>query len=59
MRGVVMYGPGDVRVEEREKPTIIAADGRGAAVVRDVCVRLGPVALPRDRRGLQADPDGP
>lgn len=22
MRGVVMYGPGDVRVEEREKPTI-------------------------------------
>ena len=24
MRGVVMYGPGDVRVEKREKPTIIA-----------------------------------
>src|SRR5918994_1907561 len=23
MRGVVMYGPGDVRVEEREDPTII------------------------------------
>ena len=24
MRGVVMYGPGDVRVEQRAKPTIIA-----------------------------------
>src|SRR3954466_9056050 len=23
MRGVVMYGPGDVRVEEREDPTIV------------------------------------
>jgi threonine dehydrogenase-like Zn-dependent dehydrogenase len=23
MRGVIMYGPGDVRVEEREKPTIV------------------------------------
>ena len=31
MRGVVMYGPGDVRVEERDKPTIIAADRRGAS----------------------------
>ena len=23
MRGVVMYAPGDVRVEDREKPTIL------------------------------------
>jgi threonine dehydrogenase-like Zn-dependent dehydrogenase len=23
MRGVVMYGPGDVRVEEREDPVIV------------------------------------
>ena len=23
MRGVVMYGPGDVRVEDREDPTIV------------------------------------
>jgi len=23
MRGAVMYGPGDVRVEQREDPTII------------------------------------
>ena len=23
MRGVIMHGPGDVRVEDREKPTIV------------------------------------
>jgi threonine dehydrogenase-like Zn-dependent dehydrogenase len=25
MRGAVMYGPGDVRVEERDKPRIVEA----------------------------------
>ena len=48
MRGVVMYAPGDVRVEDRPEP-IIRADRRDHPALGDLHLRLGPVALPRHR----------
>ena len=40
MRGAVLYGPGDIRFEERETPTIIEATD---AVIR-IAVRRSPAS---------------
>ena len=47
MRGAVLHGPGDVRVEDRERPDDRRADRRDHPAVGDLRLRLGPVALPR------------
>ena len=49
MRGVVMHAPGDVRVEDRERPDDHRADRRDHPPGRDLHLRLRPVALPRRR----------
>ena len=41
-----MYGPGDVRVEDRERAADRRADGRDHPRVGRLRLRLGPVALP-------------
>ena len=51
MRGAVLYGPGDVRVEDRPDPTIRGADRRDHPPAGHLRLRLGPVALPRRRAG--------
>ena len=48
MRGVVMYEPGDVRVEEREDPRSSSRPMRSSPE-GDVHLRQRPVALPRRR----------
>ncbi len=49
MRGVVLHGAGDVRVQQRLDPKI--EDPKDAVIrIEAACVlRLGPVALPRGR----------
>ena len=59
MRGVVMHAPGDVRVEDRDDPTIVEADRRDHPPRRHLHLRLGPVALPRHRARRRTDADGP
>ena len=49
MRGAVLHAPGDVRVEERDDPTIDRADRRDHPPVGHLRLRLRPVALPRHR----------
>ena len=58
MRGVVMYAPGDVRVEDRPEPTIREADRCDHPAVRDLYLRVGSVALPRDRGADRPRPMG-
>ena len=58
MRGVVMYAPGDVRVEDRPRADDPEADRRDHPAVGDLHLRVGPVALPRDRGARRADADG-
>ena len=58
MRAVIMYAPGDVRVEERDDPTIIEPTDAIIRLARLVHLRVGPVALPRRRPG-RPHPDGP
>ena len=55
MRGAVMHAPGDVRVEDARRPDDHRADRRDHPAVRDLRLRLGPVALPRHRAGRRAD----
>ena len=50
MRGTVMHGPGDVRVEERDEPRIIEPTDAIIRVRRGLRLRLRPLALPRHRR---------
>ena len=59
MRGVMLHGPGDVRVEHRADPTITQPTDAIIRVVRHLRVRVGPVALPRHRPGLGPVADGP
>ena len=49
MRGVVLHGAGDVRVQQRPDPRI--EDPKDAVIRIEAawCVRFGPVALPRGR----------
>ena len=56
--GVVMYGPGDVRVEDREDPKIIEPTDAIIRLSRDLHLRQRPVALPRRRAGRPPG-DGP
>ncbi len=51
MRGAVLYGPGDVRLDERDEPRIEAPGDAIMRLGRQLRVRLGPVALPRDHPG--------
>ena len=44
-----MYGPGDVRVEEREDSKIVEPDRRDHPPERDLHLRQRPVAVPRRR----------
>jgi hypothetical protein len=55
MRGVVMHGPGDVRVEERERPRIVEPTD---AIIRVLRLRIRPLALPRHRGDERPDSDG-
>ena len=59
MRVAVMTAPGEVRVEDRPDPTDHRADGCDHPAVRDLCLRLGPVALPGHRSARRAAADGP
>ena len=47
MRGAVLYGPRDVRFEERPDPTDRRADGRRHPALGDLRVRVGPLAVSR------------
>jgi hypothetical protein len=49
MRGAVMYGPGDVRVVERDETQVVEPDGRDRPRVSGLRLRLGSVAVSRDR----------
>ena len=49
MRGAVLYGPRDVRFDERAGPEHHRADRRRHPAIRDVHLRLGSVALSRSR----------
>jgi hypothetical protein len=57
MKGTVLYGPRDVRYEEREDPRIIEATD---AIIRlaATCVRIGPMAVSRRAAPRRADADG-
>ena len=45
MQAAVLYGPRDVRFEEREIPKITQADGRRHPTFGDMYLRIGPVAV--------------
>ena len=51
MRGAVLYGPRDIRFEEREVPTNRQADRRHHQDLGHLRVRVGPVAIPRHQPG--------
>jgi len=53
MRGTVMYGPGDVRVEDVPEPQIVEPTDAIIRIVR-ACV-CGRVAARRGRRGIRRD----
>ena len=57
MKGTILYGPRDVRFEERDAPTIIKPSD---AIIRisALRVRVRPVALPRHQSGRGAHADG-
>ena len=59
MRVAVMTAPGDVRVEDRPDPTIIEPTDAIIRLAADLRLRVGPVALPRDRAARRATADGP
>ena len=50
----VLYAPGDVRVEDRDDPTIVEPTDADHPAGRHLRLRLGPVALPRHRAGRRA-----
>ena len=58
MRGVVMYAPGDVRVEDRPEPTILKPTDAIIRLSASLHLRVRPVALPRDRDVDRATSDG-
>ena len=59
MRGVVMYAPGDVRVEERADPQILTPTDAVLRLAGDLCLRVGSVALPGSRPSRRTVADGP
>ena len=59
MRGAVLYGPRDVRIDERPDPTHHRADGRRHPAVGDLHLRVGSLALSRSQRRERAGPHGP
>ena len=54
MRGTVLYGPRDVRFEERPDPTIVEPTDAIIRLPAHLRVRLGPLALPRHRAGRRS-----
>ena len=58
MRGAVLYGPGDVRFEERDAPTIITPTDAIISDLSQLLLQAGSVALPRHQLVTRADPDG-
>jgi len=58
MRGAVLYGPRDVRFEERETPKIVKPTDAIIRISGHVCLRVGPVAVSRHPADCPADPDG-
>ena len=58
MKGAVLYGPRDVRFEERETPKIVKPTDAVIRIVGHLRVRVGPVALPRHPADRPADADG-
>ena len=59
MRGAVLYGPRDVRIDERPDPTHHRADGCGHPAVGDLHLRVGSLALSGSQRRERAGPHGP
>ena len=49
MRGVIMHAPGDVRVEDRENPTIVEPTDAIIRVAAILHLRIRPLAVPRRR----------
>ena len=58
MRGAVLYGPRDVRFEDRETPKIDRADRRCDPHGRDVRLRIGPLAVSGPATDRRSDADG-
>lgn len=58
MRVAVMAAPGEVRVEDYAEPDHRETDRCGHRAVGDLRLRIGPVALPRDRTTQRAAADG-
>src|SRR5215216_1645148 len=58
MKGAILYGPRDIRFEERETPEILNPTD---AVIRlsATCVRIGPLAISRRTTHQGAVPNGP
>ena len=46
MQGAILYGPHDVRVEERQDPRIIEPHRRDCSPDGDLYLRVGSVAVP-------------
>ena len=49
MQGTMLYGPRDIRFEERPEPTDHQADGCHPPPLGHMYLRIGPVALSRHR----------
>ena len=47
MKGTMLYGPRDVRFEQRPDPRIVEPTDAIIKVSGHLCMWLGPVALPR------------
>ena len=58
MRGTVLYGPGDVRFEERPDPTIVEPTDAIIRIVGHLRVRVGPVAVSRPSADQRTHADG-
>ncbi len=57
MLGDVLHAPGDVRVEQREDPRILA-DRRGHPAVRGLYLWIGPVTVPGIKKIDRPSPMG-
>ena len=58
MRGTMLYGPRDVRFEERPDPTIVEPTDAIIRIVGHLRVRVGPVALSRAASDRRTHADG-
>jgi hypothetical protein len=58
MRGVIMHGPGDVRVEERERPQIVEPTDAKSPRPRVLHLRIRSLAVPGHRGDERRDSDG-